>query len=118
MGQTKFSLNIEELKFSLLSIEEKTELTIQSYMVSKAPTIEAKMKKNRPWTDRTGLAKQRLTAKVSKPKKGIIRLTLAHGVDYGIWLELANDKNYAIIAPTLKRESTNIIRGLRRIFIK
>ena len=30
------------------------------------------------------------------------RIRLAHGVDYGIWLELANEKRYAIIDETVK----------------
>ena len=30
------------------------------------------------------------------------RITLAHGVDYGIWLELAHEKKYAIIPETIR----------------
>ena len=80
--------------------------------------VKAKMKMNRPWTDRTGMAKALLNAKVSQPSPTIVRITLAHGVDYGIWLELAHEKNYAIIAPTVREEGPRIVSDLDNLMSK
>lgn len=85
---------------------------ILMYAATKASEIEAKMKVGRPWTDRTGMAKAMLSAKVSQPSSDVVRITLAHGVNYGIWLELANEKNYAIIGPTIREESPRIVTDL------
>ena len=117
MAKTQFRLDARNLEMGLLSMQERINKSVQMYMVSKASEIEAQMKVNRPWTDRTGAAKQRLTARVSRPKKDLVRITLAHGVDYGIWLEFANDKNYAIIQPTLRKQVPKLIRGIKKIFI-
>ena len=88
------------------------------YAATKASEIEAKMKLNRPWTDRTNMAKTMLSAKVSQPSDNLIRITLAHGVEYGIWLELANEQNYAIIAPTINEEGPRIISDLNNLMSK
>lgn len=88
------------------------------YASTKASELQSKMKLNRPWTDRTNMAKTMLNAKVSQPDKDTIRITLAHGVDYGIWLELAHGKNYAIIAPTVREEGPRIISDLNNLMSK
>ena len=85
------------------------------YSSTKASELKYKMKQNRPWTDRTGAAKALLDARVSRPSANIVRITLSHGVSYGIWLELAHEKNYAIIAPTIREESTKVMDGLNNI---
>lgn len=91
---------------------------ILMYASTKASELESKMKVNRPWTDRTNMAKMTLNAKVSQPSSEVVRITLAHGVDYGIWLELANGKNYAIIAPTIREESPRVVEDLNNLMSK
>lgn len=88
------------------------------YSATKASELQAKMKLNRPWTDRTGMAKATLSAKVSQLSKEIVRITLAYGVQYGIWLELAHEKNYAIIAPTVREEGPRIVEDLDNLMSK
>lgn len=97
---------------------EKIGAAVLMYSATKAKAIEADMKVNRPWTDRTGMAKMTLNAKVSQPDPTTVRITLAHGVDYGLWLELANEKNYAIIAPTVRKEGPNIVANLGNLMSK
>jgi len=99
-------------------MSEKLGAVILMYASTKASELEAKMKINRPWTDRTGMAKALLRAKVSQPSPTIVRITLAHGVSYGIWLELAHGKNYAIIAPTIREEGPRVISDLDNLMSK
>ena len=80
---------------------------IQGDMQNKSPT--------HPWVDRTGAAKARLTATVSMPNDHTVRITLAHGMDYGIFLELAREKKHAMIAPTVKKYEPEIIEDLNGI---
>lgn len=100
------------LKKNLDKMGVKLGAVILMYSATKAQEIQYKMKVNRPWTDRTGMAKALLTCRVSQPSKTLVRLTLAHGVNYGIWLELAHGKNYAIIAPTIAEEGPRIVEDL------
>ena len=106
---------------------------VLNYARTKASVIEADMKVERPWTDQTGAAKARLTAKVSSFNANIVRITLAHGVDYGVYLEgykpdgtemarysgaageLGSEKKHAIIAPTVKKFSAEIVEDLEGI---
>lgn len=106
------------LKQGLKFLQDRVAAALLMYANTKAPQIEATMKMNRPWTDRTGMAKATLNAKVSQPDDETIRITLAHGVDYGIWLELAHEKNYAIIAPTVQQEAPKIENDLAGLFNK
>ena len=115
-----FKLDYDEstLKKNLDKMSVKLGTVVLMYAATKASELQAKMKLNRPWTDRTGMAKALLNAKVSQPNKDTIRITLTHGVDYGIWLELANGKNYAIIAPTVREEGPRIVEDLKNLMSK
>src|SRR5688500_10891929 len=68
----------------------------QRVLQEQAAEAEAWMKANAPWQDRTGAARAGLTATVEGNA-----VTLAHGVDYGLWLEIANQGRFAIIAPAI-----------------
>lgn len=115
-----FRLDYDESKLgkNLDRMSEKLGAVLLMYAATKASELQAKMKLNRPWTDRTNMAKALLNAKVSQPDKNTIRITLAHGVEYGIWLELANEKNYAIIAPTIREEGPRIVEDLGNLMTK
>lgn len=88
------------------------------YAATKASEIRSYMKINRKWTDRTGMAKGTLDCRVSQPSERIIRLTLSHGVYYGIWLELAHEKKYAIIAPTIQVQGPRMVKDLNGLLSK
>ena len=112
MEASNFTINIDELSQNLDEFQGRLKYAVQMYASTKANELEALMKANRKWTDRTGMAKARLNASISEPDENTIRITLAHGVEYGIWLELANEKNFAIIAPTLSQQGPRVIEGL------
>jgi hypothetical protein len=54
------------------------------------------------WTDRTANARQGLSGTVLE-SGDIFEIILYHTMDYGIYLEVANDGTYAIILPTIDR---------------
>lgn len=67
------------------------------------------------WTDRTGHARQRLTGYKGKIANGY-RIYLAHGVSYGIWLEYAHERKYAILEETIQTVgSSEIMPGFNRL---
>lgn len=113
-----FDLDTKKLLDGMDEFNKRLRYGLLMYASTEAEDLEATMKMNRPWVDRTGGAKKGLTAKASMPSKNLIEIKLAHGVDYGIWLELANEKNYAIVAPTAKTQGPKVIQGMHGILNK
>lgn len=89
-------------------------VAIRMYAESQAKNLEGYAKEHRPWTDRTGDARKRLTGYVSTIPNGY-RINLAHGVDYGVFLELAMEKKYAILEPTVRLKGPDVIRGMNNL---
>lgn len=98
-------------------LDPKMKAALTMYARTKANEYEAYMKANRKWTDRTNEAKNQLNAKVISSKNEIT-IVLSHGVDYGIWLELANEENYSIIKPTINSVGPTYFKGLTNIMSK
>ena len=65
-----------------------------------APKLEAHMKNNAPWTDRTGAARNGLGANVVTTGNRVA-IVLYHSVNYGPYLETRWGGKYAIIRSTL-----------------
>lgn len=110
-SQSDLSKNIDKMSVKMGAL-------ILMYASTKASRLKFEMQNKRPWTDRTGMAKARLDANVSQPNKEVVRITLSHGVSYGVWLELAHQKNFAIIGPTIQSEGPKITTELSGIMEK
>lgn len=78
---------------------ERKKAGMVAMMQNLAGHAEGEMKMSAPWTDRTGNARNGLHAGVMVGRDEF-RLFLSHGVDYGVFLELAHGGNYAIVRPT------------------
>lgn len=111
----RLDYNNSTLSAGLGGFGEKIGALLLMYASTKAVELEAKMKQNRPWTDRTGMAKATLNTRVSQPSQGIVRITLAHGVEYGVDLEMKHNKNYAIVGPTVDQEGPRLVSDLNDI---
>ena len=78
---------------------ERKKAGLNALLLNWAGTMEGYAKSHAPWTDRTGHARQSLHGGVDVRDDQLV-LYLSHGVEYGIWLELAHGGNYAIVRPT------------------
>jgi hypothetical protein len=87
---------------------------VMSVLEFQAPNVETNAKQNAPWQDQTGNARQGLRAEAfdEGDNMGIV---LYHQVPYGIWLELANSGDYAIINPTIEVMGPQVMRAIERI---
>lgn len=110
----KYVLDTSKLKKNTLAIDDKMKKALTMYANTKAVQLQGYMRTNRPWTDRTGEAKRRLSADVESKYDDIV-ITLSHGVSYGIWLELSNEKKYAIITPTIRVKSGEVMKGCQKL---
>ena len=81
-----------------------------------AATLETEMKNSAPWTDRTGNARQTLTARKEPAGRDAVAIVLRHGMEYGIYLEgftpegweTAQGGRFAIIGPTIDRYAPRV----------
>lgn len=108
-------LEISEVTNGLNMLRDKVDAGLTIYGETVSKDFESYSKANRPWTDRTGAARQRLHGYVEKVANGI-RICIAHGVPYGIHLELSHEKRYAILEPTVRLKSGDAIRGIQEMF--
>ena len=117
MGTVAFNWR-DNLTENLEKLHTKCDTAVKMYAITKADQLQAYMKDNKKWTDRTGEAKRGLKGAVSVPAEHKIRITLSHGVNYGIWLELAHEMNYAIVRPTILTKSNEVLEGLDNLMAK
>lgn len=130
--------NMDGLFKGLELLDDKTEMALKMYVDTSTKKLEAYAKKHRPWTDRTAQARQRLKGTYKTIPNGY-RLMLSHGVTYGKYLEATNNPNwknpnapgenqltglqtefayerkFAIISPTIRTKSPEIIKGLTNL---
>lgn len=103
MAGLKFDLS--GMISGLADCESKADMAIRMLAEQGAIQLQNFARENRKWTDRTGHARQRMHGYVGDIPEGY-RVTLAHGVDYGIWLELAHEKRFAIIPQAIEYVGT------------
>lgn len=92
----------------------KSDAAIAMYAENGALMLQNYAREHRPWTDRTGQARQRLIGSVSRVSAGY-EIALAHGVSYGVWLELAHEARYAIIQPTIEAKGPDVLSGFNKL---
>jgi hypothetical protein len=82
---------------------------------ARAGDMERWAKNNAPWTDRTGNARSSLHADVADSPGVVAEITLSHGVEYGIWLEIAHAGRFAIIAPAIDTYGPIFMRDMQNM---
>jgi len=100
------------VNFKIADVKVKAAIT--AYGKTAASKLEAEAKKDAPWTDRTSNARNSLQGKfITRP--GVSRISLSGNMSYSPWLELANEKKYAILKPTMFKYGYEIVKGYQRI---
>lgn len=100
-----------DLGLNLSEMPNKVKAGVLKVMQEEGKKLEDYMKLNRPWTDRTGNARDGLRANVNYYGGDYVSIVLSHGVYYGVYLEYAMEKRFAIINPTLLSQGPNVIRA-------
>lgn len=94
--------------------DEKVKAKVMAVMEYQAPAVEAHAKNTAPWTDRTGNARQGLRAEAFDEGTNV-GIVLYHQAPYGIWLEVKNSGEYAVINPTIEVMGPQVMAALERI---
>lgn len=98
---------------------EQVRVAVRGILTSYAPRIEAWMKSEAIWIDRTGNARQGLYAELDELARQVdilFTLEMGYSVFYGRFLELSNAGRYAILAPAVDHFFPLIWADIVRLF--
>lgn len=94
---------------------------INSYFQQQARALESYMKREAKWNDRTYQARSGLKAEVvvdrfHNSKNQYYSISLYHTAPHGVYLELAMEKRFAILEPTVRLKGPEVISGMKGLF--
>lgn len=75
-------------------------------------------KLNKRWKDRTGNARARLHGGFYWEDTNILKTYIAHGMEYGIYLELKYDGKYAILEETINAHKNTWYKNIEKVMNK
>jgi HK97 gp10 family phage protein len=106
-----FTLEIDSMKLRTKEMEPKIQRALLGLCQHWDGPIEAHMKHNAPWRDRTTNARNGLAARGVKVSKTVFAIILSHAVSYGIYLERGTRYMRArpIINPTIDLYSPRVM---------
>lgn len=111
-----FTIRLDELDYNLVRFDDRARAAISKVMDYQQGRSETYMRTHAKWTDRTTNARNGLFSVVTRKGMNGWLLVMSHGVEYGIWLEIANSGRYAIVRPTFLRTAPQTMQLLSRLF--
>jgi hypothetical protein len=111
VAKAEFHWYYDTLSPRLAVFNVVVEQAIQQVIEHYAEEVQDYAQENAPWEDRTGAARDGLTAEYQE-SGNTMAIVLYHTVDYGIWLEIRNSGEYAIIIPTIEHMGPRIMGAL------
>jgi hypothetical protein len=111
----KLEYDDDELSRNLSNFDDRFNDLVSTVFEYNASYATAWMKANAPWHDNTGAARASLVA-IANNRGKTHELLLAHGVHYGIWLEVAHNRRWQILASTQRHMGQKIMEDLRTAF--
>lgn len=99
----------------MMGFQVVMEQVFEELIEQAAEEVQMYAQENAPWDDRTGDARSGLTAEADTSGLNLA-IVLYHTVDYGIWLEVRNGGEYAIIIPTIEQMGPVVMGALGGAF--
>lgn len=97
------------------TIQDKMFEALRIISHSAAKQMEAYAKANARWVDRTGNARQKLTGDAYWVNPKTLETVIMHQMDYGVWLELAMGRKYAILEESLKQVTPDLLKAYKKL---
>ncbi|EPY6467517.1 hypothetical protein B2H94_13805 [Clostridium sporogenes] len=114
---SELEVNIGNVIDGLSEFEMQSKISIGMYADIAAKNMEEYAKKNAPWKDQSGMDTE--TIKGGKQWEGDkCNFYVSGNMECYPFLELCNDKKYAILKPTIDKLSPQILKGMSNLFGK
>lgn len=114
MAQKGFIWKSDTLTKNVKVFPQKLDRAIYAAVEYGATRGEAAMKRGARWRDQTGNARNGLFT-ATEHDRATHRIIFAHGVAYGIWLEVRWNGKYAIIMPTMVAQGEQLMAMLGKL---
>lgn len=99
----------------MAKLEDKSKAGITLAGKIAADKMAAQAKSNAKWEDRTGLARRSIKGYVEWESPKALKIGVSAGMDYSPYLELSNNKKFAILYPTLLANKDSIIEAMANV---
>jgi hypothetical protein len=116
-----FDIDISQVMKNLSSLgpkDLKKKAATKLYADTAAGKLEVQAKKEAPWTDQTSNARKSIRGRAYWTANNQIEIVLSGGMPYSPHLELAREKKYAILVPTVENNKEKILKTLSERLIK
>ena len=117
-------MNVTNVKNNIKNIYSKKHIALYGLMLDYASIMINYFRSVQPpkpnspgkfWYNRTGTAAARMFTNVSLTKE-FVSLIMSHGVQYGTYLELANDRSCAAIYPIIQRYYSRLAQDINKLY--
>ena len=109
-------INVNEVVNNIEILDDRLHTATLVICDTVARQMENYAKNNRRWTDRTTNARRGLRGRAYWQDNQNIVTAVMHSVNYGVWLELAHNKKYAILEESVRANIEELNRALATFF--
>ena len=109
-------INVNEVVNNIEILDDRLHTATLVICDTVARQMENYAKNNRRWTDRTTNARRGLRGRAYWQDNQNIVTAVMHSVNYGVWLELAHNKKYAILEESVRANIEELNRALATLF--
>lgn len=95
-------------------VQTKLEYGLKMYGGVACKMMEGYAKSNAPWENRTGLARKSIKG-FNEIKGDTFYIGVSGGMEYSPYLELAMDKKYAVLYPTILEYEQEVLKNVGKI---
>lgn len=109
-----FNIDSSKVLGNMAAIKQRSMFAAEKVAENAAAKLEAEAKRDAPWTDRTGLARQTIRG-VSGWDGGKLRTGVTGNMDYSPYLELTDEGKNAVLFPIVERNQKDIMEQYRKV---
>lgn len=112
MAKVRFDYDDRELRRNINTLDRRIHNAVSIATERKSLEAIGWLRGNAPWTDNTGAARSGLIA-IANNTRSYHEIFMAYSVTYGIWLEIANSGQYAVITPGMRIIGQGLMQDLQ-----
>lgn len=110
-------LDVSKIMDALQDTPTKAEAAIKMYATEGAKKFQNYAKTHKRWINRTEHAQKRLVGFV-ETQNDKTKVCIAHGVNYGYYLEMCYEQKYAILNETVEMNSKEVLEEYENLMNK
>lgn len=114
MAKASLKLDSRHLHANVKKFPEELRRNVAAVVDYRAAYTQGYLRATAKWTDRTGAARSGLFA-IPLSYGNTYEIFMAYSVNYGIWLEVANNRKYAVITPAVRIIGNMLMRDLENL---